>query len=191
MKSFKEFLSEAKGKTVVFTFGRFQPVTSGHSRLIDKVKEVARKNSGEARIYISNSHDKKNNPLPPKEKQKIMKSLFSGAKIILDPNLRNAFEIVDKGFPSENVTKAILIVGSDRVDNFKKELIPFAETKGIEMSIVSAGQRDPDAEGVTGISGSKMREFAKNDDFKSFKEGLPKTSDLNAKKIFKTLQDNL
>jgi hypothetical protein len=180
MKSFKQY-NEAKEKEVVFTFGRFNPPTIGHGKLIDKVASLASGN--DYRIYASQSTDAKKNPLEYKEKIKVMRKMFPkhGRSIIEDNKgvtaLHIASSLYDQGF-----TKLTMVVGSDRVKEFKKLLVAYNGKKskhgyydfadGIE--IASAGERDPDAEGVSGMSASKMRKAALDGDFKSFSKGLPK-----------------
>ena len=97
MKRLQEILSEARReKACVFTFGRFQPPTIGHQKLIEKVKEVARKEGAEHRIYPSRSHDSKKNPLKPRDKVKYMKKLFPGANIVDDNSMKTAFYVLKK-----------------------------------------------------------------------------------------------
>ena len=95
MKQLKDILFEAnKGKAVVFTFGRFQPPTIGHEKLIRKVIDVSRKHKAEHRIYPSRSFDSKKNPLPIKDKVSLMRKLFRGANIIDDKDAKTAFHVL-------------------------------------------------------------------------------------------------
>ena len=180
IKSFKQF-NEAESKEVVFTFGRFNPPTIGHGKLIAKVASLAAGNN--YRIYASHSNDAKKNPLQYKEKIKVMRKMFPkhGRNIIEDKKAKTAIDIAvllyEQGF-----TKLTMVVGSDRIKEFQKLLNSYNGKKarhgfyefkdGIE--IASAGDRDPDAEGVSGMSASKMRQAAIDGDFKSFSKGLPK-----------------
>lgn len=180
MKSFKEYLLEEKSKEVVFTFGRFNPPTVGHEKLIEKVASVAKGNN--YRIYASQSSDPKKNPLTYEQKVKFMRKMFPkhGRNIILSKNVKTAInalvELYDQGF-----TKVTMVVGSDRVEEFKKLLNTYNGVEGRHglynfeggVNIVSAGERDPDAEGVTGMSASKMRAAASANDFALFAKGLP------------------
>ena len=181
MKSFKLY-SEEKTKEVVFTFGRFQPPTVGHEKLANKVASVAP--ASNYRIYASQSSDAKRNPLKYEEKVKIMRKMFPkhGRNIIIDKTINNVFDIAsslyDQGF-----TRLVMVVGSDRVSEFRKLLTKYAGVKARHgfydfpdgIDIISAGERDPDAEGVTGMSASKMRAAAVEGDFKSFSQGLPRS----------------
>jgi hypothetical protein len=180
MKSFKEY-NEDKKREVIFTFGRFNPPTIGHGKLLAKVASLARGN--DYRIYASQSSDAKKNPLEYKEKIKVMRKMFPkhGRSIIEDKNAKTALHIAsilfDQGF-----TKITMVVGSDRVKEFQKLLNQYNGAKGRHgyynfkdgIEIASAGERDPDAEGVSGMSASKMRQAVIEGDFKSFTMGLPK-----------------
>lgn len=180
VKGFKEF-NEESINAVAFTFGRFNPPTVGHGKLIKKVASVAVGN--QYRIYASQSNDAKKNPLVYKEKIRVMRKMFPkhGRSIIEDKNGKTVMHIAsilhDQGF-----TRAILVVGSDRISEFQKLLKKYNGVKGRHgfydfkdgIEVVSAGERDPDAEGVEGMSASKMRAAAAEGDFKSFTLGLPK-----------------
>ena len=180
MKSFKQF-NEEKKREVVFTFGRFNPPTIGHGKLLAKVAAAAIGN--DYRIYASQSSDAKKNPLEYKEKIKVMRKMFPsyGRNIIEDKNAKTALHIAsilyDQGF-----TKITMVVGSDRIKEFQKLLTQYNGAKGRHgyydfkdgIEVISAGERDPDAEGVSGMSASKMRQAAMDGDFKSFMLGVQK-----------------
>lgn len=193
MKSFKSFIVEAKKDGVVFTFGRFNPMTIGHEKLINAVNKIARKNKFEPRIYPSRTHDNKRNPIPPKEKTAFLKKMFKQSKIVGSPDIKNPFDVV-MALDREGFTRVIMVVGSDRVSEFKSRLGPFIEkeTKITDFSVASAGDRDPDVGGVEGASGTKQREFVKMNDFESFKKGLPRgTSPRLAHDVFTIIKKNL
>lgn len=181
MKSFKQFREE-KVKSVVFTFGRFNPPTTGHEKLLIKVSSIAIGN--DYRIFSSQSSDPKKNPLKYKEKVQLMRKLFPkyGRNIILDKKIKNSLDalvyLYDEGY-----TKATMVVGADRISDFKALLTKYNGVKARHgfydfpdgIQIVSAGDRDPDADDVSGMSASKMRAAAIEGDFKSFANGLPKS----------------
>lgn len=185
MKSFKQFneqrVNEAKKRSVVLTFGRFNPPTVGHEKLLDKVAKEA--SGSDYRIYASHSEDPSKNPLGYSEKIKIMRKMFPkhGRNIILDKKIRTVIEAASSLY-QQGYTKMKLVVGSDRINEFRKLLNRyngaavsknFYEFKdGIE--VVSAGARDPDAVGVSGMSASKMRDAAVSGDFKTFSLGVPR-----------------
>ena len=167
-------MEEAVDKKVVFTFGRFQPPTSGHQLLITKVQQVAKKLGAEHQIYPSPSHDAKTNPLSHSDKVKYMKKMFKGANIINDKKIINPFKVVEQ-LNKEGYTHVTMVVGSDRVQEFKKAIGKYVGPNGynFKFNVVSAGKRDPDAEGVVGMSGSKMRQAVKDGDLASFSKGVP------------------
>ena len=180
IKGFKQYTEQAV-KPVVFTFGRFNPPTTGHLKLLDKVAAVAKGN--DYRIYASQSSDKKKNPLQYKEKVQFMRKMFPkhGRNIVINTKVKTALDIASELY-DEGYNKLIMVVGGDRVASFQKLLDQYNDVKSrhgyynfIEgIQVVSAGERDPDAEGVTGMSASKMRAAAMDGDFKSFQLGLPK-----------------
>lgn len=180
MKSFSQYIKEANGKEATFTFGRFNPPTIGHEKLLDKVKSVA--GSSDYFIYASQKTDPKKDPLDYTVKVKFMRKMFPrhARNIILDKGVKNVFDILvqlyDKGY-----TKVSMVVGSDRVREFDAIANKYNNVKARHgfynfdggVTIISAGHRDPDAEGVEGMSASKMREAVTNSDFQTFTKGLP------------------
>ena len=183
MKRFID-LQEAP-KTVAFTFGRFNPPTIGHEKLCDAVR---RANPSDYKIYASQSQNPKKDPLQYVKKIAYMRQSFPKHKRnIVVSKARNVFEILVELNNYENL---IMVVGSDRVKEFDMLIKKyngvasrhgFYEFKNVE--VLSAGERDPDAEGVTGMSASKMRAAAANSDFDSFKQGTP-LNDAQAKKLY-------
>ena len=179
MRSFKDLVTE-QAETVVFTFGRFNPPTTGHEKLIKKVASVA--GSNPFRIYPSLSQDPKKNPLPHSLKVAYMRQMFKryGNSIVADRSVKTAIDcavkLYDDGF--KNIT---MVVGSDRVAEFKRLLGQYNGVEGKRhgfykfdsISVVSAGERDPDAEDVSGMSASKMRAAAADGDKDAFMTGLP------------------
>ena len=187
--SFKEFFSEAVGDAVAFTFGRMNPPTIGHGKLIDKVLTVAKKISGTPIIYPSKTEDDKKNPLPFKMKVKVLKDVY-GKIINTDRGIKNPFDALTQ-LNDKGVSKVVFVVGSDRVEEFTKNMGNHIE-KHLEnikdFSVVSAGDRDPDASDVSGMSGSKMRSFIQKNKFDDFRKGLLTKSSSLAKKVFSILQ---
>lgn len=179
MRSFSEF-SEEKTQPIIFTFGRFNPPTVGHLKLLDKVSSVAGKDK--YLIFSSHSNDPKKNPLVYKDKISAMRKLFpKHARSITDTKQKTIFEILTHLYDS-GYTKITLVVGSDRINEFDKLLKKYDGVKGRHgyytfpegIDIVSSGDRDPDSDGVSGMSASKMRAAAADEDLKSFMKGLPK-----------------
>jgi hypothetical protein len=189
MISFKEFFSEAVGDSVVFTFGRMNPPTVGHGKLIDKVLSVAKSSGAKPIIYPSKTEDDNKNPLPFKMKVKVLKDVY-GSIVDTDKSVKNPFHALEK-LDDKKVSNVTFVVGSDRVKEFKKNMgdhIKKNLSNIKDFSVVSAGERDPDASGVSGMSGSKMRSFVQTDDFGSFKKGLLTKSSKLAKIVFTLLK---
>lgn len=180
MKTFREF-TEERIKTAVITFGRFQPFTIGHEKLINKVASLADGNN--YRIYTSQSHDNKKNPLSYEDKIKFMRKAFSkhGRNIIEDTSIHNIFDALVK-LSKQGYTRVTLVVGSDRIPEFDKLLSRYNGVKAKHgyynfvdgIKIESSGDRDPDADDVSGMSASKVRDAAVKNDFDTFSKGLPK-----------------
>ena len=179
--SFKEhYLAEAAEETVVLNFGRFNPPTIGHEKLLNVSSKIAK---GIHRIYSSQVQDNKKNPLPYKDKVKYMRKIFPkhARNIIFDKKVKTIFDIMVKAH-SDGFKKAILVVGSDRVKEFDKLLNKYNGVKSKHgfydfaggIKIMSAGERDPDEEGVGGMSASKLRDAAKENDLITFTKGIPK-----------------
>lgn len=195
-KSFSEYLSEAKGE-VYFVFGRFNPPTSGHEKLFDKLKKTA--GSNPYRIYGSKSQDPKKNPLTFKEKVKFMRKMFPkhARSVMSDADVRTALDICVKLY-DQGFTSVTMIAGSDRLKEFDVLLNKY---NGVDsrhgfynfengIKIVSAGDRDPDAEGVSGMSASKLRSFASDNDLENFTKGMPKGYK-DSKLLFNTIRKGM
>jgi hypothetical protein len=192
MKNFRE-ITEKSGDTAVFTFGRFNPPTSGHEKVVNAVAAQQKKNSGSKMyVYASHSNDPKRNPLShPKKLAYMRKMLPKYKRNIVASKARNIFEIAtelhDKGHRA-----IVMVVGSDRVDEFDDLLNKYNGEDsrhgfyGFDnIEVVSAGERDPDGEGVGGMSATKMRDEAEKGNFDSFKTGIPDTmSDADKKKMY-------
>jgi len=196
---FKEFLiQESKDRHAVLAFGRLQPPTTGHEVLVNKVKEVAKQHNAEHHIVLSHSNDPKSNPLTPQQKVKHAKRFFPGTNITTSDKEHPNFLTQAAKLHKSGVTHLHMIAGSDRVPEYKKVLKKYNGThegalfnfKKIEVH--SAGQRDPDAEGTTGMSGSKMRAHAQSGKFKEFKKGVPgHVSDTHAKELYSDLRKGM
>ena len=177
-------------KTISFTFGRFNPPTIGHEKLMDKTRKANRN----YRIYASQSQDSKKNPLDFKTKTTFMKAMFPvHARSISTDKVITPFDILTNLY-NEKYTDVVMVVGSDRVAEFEKKITPYNGKKARHgyfkfnsIKIVSAGERDPDAEGVSGMSASKMRKAAQDNDYDTFVKGLPEKF-RQGKMLFKTLQ---
>ena len=192
MKSFLE-LYEEQEKThnpVVMAFGRMNPPTTGHLKLIDKVRELADKNNAKHKVIISHSQDSKKNPLSGEQKIKHLKRYSPGTNFESSSKEHPTFLQHAAKLHKAGHDHLIMVAGSDRVKEYYDKLHQYNGThegalynfKKIEVK--SAGHRDPDAEGAEGMSGTKMRAHAKQNDFSSFRQGVPShVSDHHAKEL--------
>ena len=178
MKTLTRFISEAKNKPVVFAFGRFNPPTTGHAKLVDVLNRLAKKVGGDAMVFTSHSNDKKKNPLNHKQKVNYLRKFFGKKVKVPDVSARTVFEIANALY-SQGYRSIYMVAGSDRIREFDALLKKYNGTKARhgfykfdEIQIVSAGERDPDAEDVSGMSASKMRAAAEQGDFNTFKQGV-------------------
>ena len=199
INSFKNYLVEEE-KTVYFTFGRMNPPTIGHEKLLDKLSQSAGKNP--YKVFLSQSEDPEKNPLPYKEKVKIARKMFPrhARSIVMSPKgqARNIMEVASTIY-NEGFKNVVMVVGSDRINEFTARLNAVNGKKGrhgfynfAKISVISAGDRDPDAEGTEGMSASKMRAAASSNDFASFSQGLPKAvSNADAKKIYNSVRSGM
>ena len=186
-------ITEARGRHIAFTFGRFNPPTIGHEKLLNK---VAAQRADQYIIYLSRSEDSAKNPLAFREKVAVMKRMFPrhAGKIAVS-NSNKVFDILIELY-KKKFTEITMVVGSDRVREFDTIIKRYNGDKNKHgyynfdrISVVSAGERDPDAEGAMGMSASKMRAAAKKKDFTSFKKGLPRNFSLkNSETLFKLVR---
>jgi hypothetical protein len=164
--------------TLTVAFGRFNPPTVGHEKLLKAARKAA--TGGDLKIYPSRTQDPKKNPLDPDMKISFMKKMFPDFEenIINDDEMRSIFNVLiaasEAGYANVNI-----VVGSDRQAEFENlaqkyngDLYEFDLIR-----VISAGVRDADAEGVEGMSASKMRKAVIENDFDSFRKGTPKTLD--------------
>ncbi len=197
--NFRDFLTESVGKHGVLAFGRMNPPTTGHEALVNKVKEVAKTFKADHNIVLSHSSDPKKNPLTAQQKVKHAKRFFPGTNItVADKDsptiLHHAAKMHKKG-----ITHLHVIGGSDRTDEYynllhryngKESKHGFYNFKHI--TVHSAGERDPDAEGVSGMSASKMREHASKGNFKEFRKGIPSNvKDEHAKELYNHVRQGM
>ena len=201
MKSFLEIIEEETGKEkhAVMAFGRMNPPTTGHLKLIDKVREVASKHKTKPTVIVSHSQDAKKNPLSGDQKVKHLKRYSPGTH----------FETSSKEHPTimhhaaklhaQGADHLHVIAGSDRVKEMHSLLHKYNGVKAghghynfKKITVHSAGHRDPDAEGAEGMSGTKMREHAKNNDFSSFRQGVPHhVKDEHARELMKDVRKGM
>jgi predicted kinase len=193
MKSFLQLVEEKEStsRPVVMAFGRMNPPTTGHLKLIDKVKSTATRLGAKHTVIVSHSQDAKKNPLSGDQKVKHLQRYSPGTHFDTSSKesptiMHHAAKLHAAGHDHLHV-----IAGSDRVKEMHDLLHKYNGVEGKhgyynfkKITVHSAGHRDPDAEGAEGMSGTKMRDHAKNNDFSSFRQGVPShVSDKHAKEI--------
>lgn len=184
--------TEKKSKTVTLVFGRFNPPTVGHLKLLNAARSAS---DGDLKIYPSRSVDPKKNPLEPDDKVELMKKMFPdhADDIINDSNVKTIFDAL-KIADQDGYSDVKIVVGSDRVSEFDSlsqkyngDLYNFDS-----IETISAGDRDADSEGVSGMSASKMRKAASENDFDTFRTGIPDNiEDEEARTIMLTVRRSM
>lgn len=172
----------------VFTFGRLNPPTVGHEKLVDKVKQVAKRLNAEPHVFLSHSQNSKKDPLSYNQKFKYAKQAFGN--VVHKSNARTVIQIMQE-LEKMNHTDVVMVVGSDRVQEFRVLLNKYngKDFNFNSIKVVSAGDRDPDADGVSGMSASKMRAAASEGDAAAFLRGVPsKLSTRAAKTMYNDLR---
>ena len=185
-------VEKTKG-TLTIAFGRFNPPTTGHEKLLDTVASSS--DEGDYVIIPSRSQDKKKNPLDPDTKVSVMRQMYPkhSEKIVNDPANRTIFDVLKKAH-NDGYTNVRIVGGGDRVKEFENlstnyngKLYQFDN-----VEVMSAGDRDPDAEGTEGMSASKQRKAAADNDFPTFRKGVPSVmDDKAAKMLFNTLRKSM
>ncbi len=198
MKFIDFLIKESKDKHAVLAFGRLQPPTTGHEVLVNKVKEVAKQHGAKHHIVLSHSNDPKSNPLTSKQKVKHAKRFFPDTNITTSDKEHPNFLTQAAKLHKTGVTHLHMVAGSDRTPEYKRVLKKYNGThEGAlfnfkKIEIHSAGERDPDAEGTKGMSGSKMRTHAASGKYKEFKKGVPKhLSDNHTKELYHDLRKGM
>lgn len=179
---------------ITIGFGRFNPPTIGHEKLLNTISQTAGK-GGMYRIYPSRSQDPGKNPLDPSEKVQYMRKMFPqhANAIVDDEGTRTIFDVL-KAADAKGHSSVNIVVGSDRVKEFENlankyngQLYNFQK-----INVISAGERDADAEGVEGMSASKLRKAALDGDYETFRAGISKNlDDTTTKQLYDTLRKNM
>ncbi len=174
-------------KKIAVTFGRLNPSTTGHQKLADKLVSVAKQNNAVARIYLSHTQNNKKDPLNYADKFKYAKKAFGN--IVTKSDARTLIEVAAE-LEKQGFTDLIVVVGSDRITEFERLLEKYngSDYTFDSIKVVSAGERDPDSDDVSGMSASKVRDFAMKGDYESFSSGMPsKLSDKDKKEIYEKI----
>ena len=185
-------VEKTKGVLTV-AFGRFNPPTTGHQKLLDTVASSS--DEDDYIIVPSRSNDPKKNPLDAKTKVSVMKKMFPkhSSKIVDDENNRTIFDVLKKAH-TDGYAGVRIVGGSDRVsefekltNNYNKKLYDFDS-----IEITSAGDRDPDSDSVEGMSASKQRKAAAEGDFESFMKGVPSSmKEKEAKNLYNMIRKGM
>jgi len=194
---FSQFLVEEE-RVVYFTFGRMNPPTIGHGKLLDVLARKAGRNP--YKVFLSQTQDQAKNPLSHSDKVKHARKMFPkhARSIMPNKNVKNVMDIAVE-LHKQGFKKIVMVVGSDRIREFDVLLSKYNGKEARHgfynfesINIISAGERDPDAEGVEGMSASKQRSNAKENDFVSFSQGLPKSmSNKDAKALFNAVRKGM
>jgi len=189
-----EVMGAPTSEGAVIVFGRFNPPTVGHQKLLDKASAEADRLGFDLKVYPSRTVDAKKNPLQPGAKIEYMKKMFPDYEegIKDDPNARTIFDVLEACF-NLGYKAVTIVVGQDRLSEFQSlaqkyngDLYDFEE-----LSVISAGARDPDSEGIEGMSASKMRDAVAKDDFKAFAKGIPNIGNMEKKNLFNLIQKSM
>jgi hypothetical protein len=193
LKTFNQ-LSEATTKGVTFSFGRFNPPTVGHVKLATKMKSVSK--GHDVKIYTSHTTGDAKNPLTNAQIRKFMNPMLPRGINVSDTKARTIFDVVVDLY-NDGYKMIQMVVGSDRIQEFDKLLNKYNGVKARHgyynfksIKVISAGERDPDAEGAAGMSASKMRQFVHADQEKEFLAALPRGYKLG-KQLYKAVQSGM
>jgi len=192
---YRQYIEEAaKKKPVVFTFGRFNPVTAGHEIMVDAILGHAKKRGGQAMIFTSQSVDKKKNPLSYKDKIKYLK-IFWGKIIKKNSKIKTAFDAL-RWLSDSGYTNVTMVVGSDRVEKFEKYIRPYIKhkdpSKSYEFDHFEVIQAGSTRGAGNEMSASKMRAAATAGDYEAYKKGMPKgASDKVTKDVYDAVRKGL
>ncbi len=196
IKNFKSYLVE-EAKEVYFTFGRMNPPTIGHGKVLETIAKKA--GGADWKVYASQSVGPKD-PLSYSDKIKHLRKMFPkyGRNIMVDKGVKNVFDISAKLY-DQGYKRITMVVGEDRLREFEVLLNKYNGKKARHgfynfesINVVSAGRRDPDAEGVEGMSASKQRANAKENDYQSFTQGVPKgMSEKDTRRLFNDVRKGM
>lgn len=195
---FSQYLVEEE-RVVYFTFGRMNPPTIGHGKLMDALAAKAGRNP--YFIYLSQSNNVKKDPIPYKDKVKHVRKMFPkhGRQIVINKKVITPFFALSDLY-SKGYRKVVMVAGSDRVQEYDLRLNKYNGKKGAHgfynfeggVKLVSAGQRDADSEGASGASGTKQRMYASDGNFSKFAQGLPPSmSNNDARRLFNDVRKGM
>lgn len=197
INSFRNYLVEEE-KTLYFVWGRMNPPTAGHEKLLDFLK--AKSGNNPFRIYLTQSEDKNKNPIPFVQKIKFARKGFPqyARQIMMDKKIRTIFDAMTS-FYNEGFKRVVIIAGSDRVREYEITLNKYNGVKGKHgfynferINVLNAGKRDPESKGVEGVSGTKLRGYAESGDFTQFAQYMPKKlSNADSKAVYNAVRKGI
>lgn len=167
-------------KTVVFTFGRMNPPTKGHARLIETVVKTAQDLDADHVVYLSQTQRSPTDPLDWKTKRQICKLAFPDVWFSDDKDIKNPFLALE--LLKDHYEKVILVAGADQIADYER-FRPYVLAWGISFELVSAGERTKSNRGISGISATLLRKYAEEGKKEKFFEGLPNTINSNVKEL--------
>jgi len=157
------------------------PPTKGHERLVKKVVETAKKIGGDHAVYLSHTHRAPTDPLEWNFKRRVCENAFKGVNISKDESIRNPFIALESFIGKYD--RAIFVVGSDQLPEFTQRMLPYGPLWGIDLEIISAGERLAESRGIAGMSSTKMRQYALENNKEKFYEGLAGNLSASLKKL--------
>ena len=197
IKNFAQYLIE-EDREVYFTFGRMNPPTIGHGKVMDTL--ASKSGKSDYKVYLSQVSNPKKDPLSYTDKIKHVRKMFPkhARQVIMDKDVKNVFDVAAKLY-DEGYTKINMVVGADRIREFETLLNKYNGKKARhgfynfqKINVISAGERDPDATGIEGMSASKQRANASANDFVTFSQGVPKSmSNKDARKLFNDVRKGM
>jgi len=197
ISSFKNFLVE-EGKTLYFVWGRMNPPTAGHEKLLDFLKGKAGRNP--FRIYLTQSEDKNKNPIPYMQKVKFARKGFPqyARQIMMEKKLKTIFDAMTS-FYNEGFKRVVIVAGEDRIREYDITLNKYNGVKSKhgfynfeKITVLNAGKRDPESKSVEGVSGTKLRGFAEKGDFTKFAQYMPKRlSNADTKAVYNAVRKGI
>ena len=175
-----------EGPSVVFTFGRFNPMHEEHYQLSKFISDYAKKNKfDDAVLYTSLSQNAKKNPLNAQDKIMFLKKMVpKDVKVSDDTSLKNSFQILEDLIKNKGYTRIIFVVGEDRVNDFQS-MNKYAQEWGTDVgSVVEFKVIQRKGNRSSKMSGTRMRQLVKDDNYEEFKEALPRSLKSYAEEIF-------
>jgi hypothetical protein len=189
---------ERTSDSITIGFGRFNPPTIGHQKLIEHIAKVAKEGGSDYNIFGSHSQDPKKNPLSSGAKTSYLKEMFpnQAENIIYDQNVKSVLDALE-GAHKRGYKVANVVVGSDRLEEFERIANKYngegQKYNFAKINVISAGDRDEDGgDEVSAMSASKLRQAATNNDFNTFSRGIPDTLSPDRKKeLYNELREQM